>query len=67
MMHALIVRRKGDNQEVFISPSVTNLKAHADTLDGSPLQWQSFFGEWGAHSNHDEEKSYEIVLAQAVP
>lgn len=60
-MHALLVIRKGDVVDVIVDTDVTKLKAEAAKIDGSPLTWQSVWGNHGAHSNNDEEKVYEIL------
>lgn len=67
-MFALVVTRKGDLQEIVTSPSEANLKAEGDRLDGTSLKWQAgWLGGWGAHSTHDEEKSFEIVAIRSIP
>lgn len=67
-MWVLIVTRRGVTIGVFTSEAgATNrLKRKAEQIDGAVLSWHNFISHLGAHSNHDDERTYEIHKAEPV-
>lgn len=65
-MYVLIVTRRGIVIGVFEGNNQYRLKMHAERLDGVALTWQDYLSHVGAHSRHDEERTYTVHLATHV-
>lgn len=66
MTYVLITERKGDVIDVALCEDLERLKQHAATQDGAPLTWMNFLGNFGAHSNYDEERGYSIYMTRVI-
>jgi len=67
MMYVLRVERKDDTLAMVVSEDQGALMERANAMDGPALSWQDFYGTLGAHSNHDDERSYHIYAAEVLP